>query len=70
VTPKPCPFCGYTFITVIEGTTFRWCKASCSYCEASGPEVRGRLDTTDVREEQTARIEAIKAWNQRSEGEK
>lgn len=65
--PKPCPFCGHAIVLVQEGSTFRWCVAVCEFCDAQGPEVRGRLDTTDVQEREAAKAAAIVAWNRRAD---
>jgi Lar family restriction alleviation protein len=37
---KPCPFCGSTDISVVEGSTFKWIKAKCKDCDATCGEVR------------------------------
>lgn len=62
----PCPFCGQTGISIIEGSTFRWRKAECDYCGASCGEIR--IQTIDQNEETIARDEqeVIREWNKRS----
>ena len=34
-TLKPCPFCGESNVSVIDGSTFRWRLAQCNCCGAS-----------------------------------
>jgi Lar family restriction alleviation protein len=65
VTPKPCPFCGETSVTVEEGTTFRWRIAVCNACGAQGPEVRRTENLAAAATESNYR--AVEAWNVRFE---
>jgi Lar family restriction alleviation protein len=68
VTPKPCPFCAETSVTVEEGTTFRWRIAVCNACGAQGPEVRHDTLAKDrVAAATESNYRAIKAWNVRFE---
>ena len=66
---KPCPFCGYQTIHVLQGSTFRWRYARCGGCEACAGEVRIQTSGEGTQEEweQEARIQAIKEWNTRAE---
>lgn len=65
---KPCPFCGATNISVIEGDTFRWRLARCNECEAQAPMVRIQTmgDGTPDEWEEKAKIGAIESWNTRA----
>jgi Lar family restriction alleviation protein len=36
----PCPFCGSTNISEVEGRTYKWSKMQCNDCEASSGEMR------------------------------
>lgn len=64
---KSCPFCGYSGVNVVEGSTFRWRVAQCNECEARAGEIRIQTTGPGTREEweQEARIQAIKEWNTR-----
>ena len=66
---KPCPFCGGTRVSVIEGETFRWRHAECAECQATSGSVRIQTtgDGTDEQWEAAAEVEAMKVWNERSE---
>lgn len=60
ITPKPCPFCGSTNISVVEGSTFRWVKAECDDCGATCGDVRR------VRTDAGNETAAIEEWNKRT----
>jgi len=64
---KPCPFCGGSNATVIEGSTFRWRLVKCNCCGAQGPEIRIQTvgDGTQEEWERRARADAITEWNKR-----
>lgn len=64
----PCPFCGGAWITVVDGSTFRWRQAYCEQCEAKGPEVRIQTlgDGSKEQWEEQARKDAIAEWNRRA----
>lgn len=66
--PLPCPFCGATNVSVIEGDTFRWRVAQCNECEAQAPVVRIQTmgEGTPKQWEEQARIDAIAEWNTRA----
>lgn len=67
--PKPCPFCGKTSVTTVEGSTFRWVYASCDHCGAQAGEVRKDTLADDrARAQKDAERKAIKKWNQRVGG--
>lgn len=63
----PCPFCGATNVSVVEGDTFRWRIAQCNECEARAPMVRIQTmgEGTPVQWEEKARLDAIAEWNKR-----
>jgi len=65
---KPCPFCGGSNATVIEGSTFRWRLVKCNCCGAQGPEVRIQTlsSWTKAEWEHRAMANAIAEWNKRS----
>ena len=61
---KPCPFCGSDKVTVIEGSTSRWCVAQCAECGAQSGEVRKECPVSSV---QTGDMrKAIEEWNARA----
>lgn len=64
----PCPFCGSTEVSVIEGSTFRWMVAQCDGCGAQAGEVRVQTLGDGAKEEWLAqgRIDAIAEWNKRT----
>lgn len=64
---KPCPFCGGSNISVIQGSTFRWRLAECD-CGARAGEVRIQTmgDGTQAQWEAQAAVDAIKEWNTRA----
>jgi Lar family restriction alleviation protein len=66
--PLPCPFCGGTDITVIEGTSFRWKVAQCQDCGAQCGEVRKQTLGEGTQEEwnKKAEVDAIEEWNKRN----
>lgn len=59
---EPCPFCGSTHIYVVDGSTYRWCKAQCSECGGSSGEVRR---TSYVEINHLDRRAALVEWNKR-----
>ena len=65
---KPCPFCGQTVITVVDGDTFRWRHVECAACGATGPEIRCQTmgEGTPAEWELNAEADAIEAWNKRA----
>lgn len=69
MTPKPCPFCGGTDVSVIEGSTFRWRKVRCNDCDAECGEVRIKTSGTGTLNEweEQAHFDAFKEWNTRYE---
>lgn len=62
-TVKPCPHCGGEEVTVVDGSTFRWCVAQCQTCGAQAGEVRkvsmASIHGDDMRN-------AIAEWNRRT----
>jgi Lar family restriction alleviation protein len=62
----PCPFCGQRGVSIVEGSTFRWRKAVCDYCDASCGEIR--IQTIDQTAETLLRDEkeVIEEWNKRA----
>lgn len=67
VSVAPCPFCGATNVSVVEGDTFRWRIAQCNECEAQAPVVRIQTmgEGTPAQWEEKARLDAIAEWNKR-----
>jgi hypothetical protein len=51
----PCPFCGGQFLSVIDGSTYRWWTVQCEECDATCGDCNRR------GEEAPAAL--IKAWN-------
>jgi Lar family restriction alleviation protein len=66
---KPCPFCGETGVSVIEGSTFRWRLAQCNHCGAQATDVRIQTlgEGTQEEWEADAHRRAIEEWNTRKE---
>lgn len=62
--PKPCPFCGSSNVSVVEGTTFRWRAVECE-CQARGPEARMGVHNPDDYEWEGRN--AIEEWNRRAD---
>lgn len=64
---KPCPFCGKTDTTYVEGATFRWMAVQCNYCGAQSGEVRVSLANTTVEKAaEAAQRRALIEWNTRA----
>ena len=68
MTLLPCPFCGETGVTVVEGSTFRWMFAACDHCGASCGEVRVQThgDGTPEQWREQGKRDAIDEWNRRA----
>ncbi len=68
MTPLPCPFCGGTEVSVVEGSTFRWSVAECDGCGARCGEIR--VNTTSAmswnERAAAAKADAIDEWNRRA----
>jgi len=64
---KPCPFCGTTYIHVVDGSGYRWRVAECTNCGARAGEVRviRHEGYTAIQQETAAWIDAMKEWNER-----
>lgn len=70
MTPLPCPFCGYTDVSVRPGSTFRWVSAGCNGCGAQAGEVRvDTLSQWRVQAQAEAELRAIEEWNRRAPSE-
>jgi hypothetical protein len=66
--PLPCPFCGGTSVTMIEGSTFRWRNMECADCGARCGEVRADTLQPDAQKrEGDVYIKAVEEWNRRSQ---
>lgn len=64
---KPCPFCGKTDVTYVEGETFRWMAVQCNYCGAQAGEVRVTTRNTTVEKaDKSAKSRALIEWNTRA----
>jgi hypothetical protein len=63
----PCPFCGGSRVSVVEGGSFRWRVAQCDECGAQCGEVRIQTLGSGTKEqwEEEARGVVIKEWNSR-----
>lgn len=68
MTAAPCPFCGCSEVTVIEGSTFRWRVAVCDGCDARAPEVRAQTAGEGTPDEWEAKAveAALAAWSTRA----
>jgi Lar family restriction alleviation protein len=64
---KPCPFCGCSSVSVVEGTSFRWRVARCNNCGAQAGEVRIQTfgEGTPEEREKDAKQDAFAEWNTR-----
>lgn len=64
----PCPFCGGTNVSTLEGSTFRWRVAMCNECGATSGEVRKQTigGGTDDEWTKKAHVDAIVRWNERA----
>lgn len=67
ITPKSCPFCGSTSISIVIGSTGPWVAATCNQCDAQGPEVDYKTIGNDEpsRWWEDAEQKAYEAWNRR-----
>lgn len=61
---KPCPFCGESSITVVDGATTRWRQVECGTCGARGPDICS--GATPECGDENADTDAIAAWNERA----
>jgi hypothetical protein len=62
---KPCPFCGGTDISAVEGSTFRWAYLACNTCGGNRGDCRKANSalTADAPENM---VELAEDWNRRA----